>query len=253
MDWRPTRCSPIAADRLGNIYFTTGYAYGLAELPNTAGNGISRWDHRAFATFNKANTSGGLPSNTVHASLYDSANDVIWFGTDKGLARFNPNTTVFTLIVSLAGVNVRDLRLDAAGNLWVATLGQGVYKLRSLDGAQLAQYTVAGGQLPSNQVTSLAIDGLNQLWVGTNGGGLCRFNLSSSSWTSISDSYVSGDGPAFSTWRPTLPTISGSGSPSTGLCGGRPSAWTQISRPEPVIWKWRGAQPRLHHLSRRGQ
>ena len=188
--------SSIAADRLGNIYFTTGYAYGLAELPNTAGNGISRWDHRAFATFNKANTSGGLPSNTVHASLYDSANDVIWFGTDKGLARFNPNTTVFTLIVSLAGVNVRDLRLDAAGNLWVATLGQGVYKLRSLDGAQLAQYTVAGtgGQLPSNQVTSLAIDGLNQLWVGTNGGGLCRFNLSSSSWTSISDSYVSGDG-----------------------------------------------------------
>jgi len=177
--------STIVGDRLGNIYFTTGFTYNWTnEQANVPGNGISRWDHRAYATFTTANTNGALPSNTVHASIYDATNDVIWFGTDQGMARFNPNTTTFTKF--LAGINVRDFRIDGSGNLWAATLGSGVYKIRTSDGTTLAQYTTGNtAQLGSNQVSALAIDGSNNLYAGTDGGNVSRLNLNTNVWTNL--------------------------------------------------------------------
>ncbi len=174
--------SSIVGDKLGNIYFTTGFAYTWPnEVVDQVGMGISRWDHRAYTNFNTAN-SPGLPSNTVHASIYDQQNDVIWFGTDKGMVRFNPNTTAFTTFLS--GINVRDFRIDAGGNLWVATLGSGLYKIRTSDGATLAQYTSGNpSQLQSNRITSLAIDGLNNLFIGTDGGNVSQLNLNTNTWT----------------------------------------------------------------------
>jgi len=188
--------SSIVGDRLGNVYFTTGYTFNFtSELPNTAGSGIARWDHRTYTTFNTGNTGGMLPSNTVHASLYDATNDIIWFGTDQGLARFSPSTATF-VAKYLNGINVRALKLDASGNLWVATLGAGVYKFQASTGTQLAQHTVAstGSLLASNQVTSLAVDGLSQLWAGTDGGGLSVLNTGTNVWQHITNATISGDG-----------------------------------------------------------
>lgn len=70
------------------------------------------------------------------------------------------------------GTEVRDLALDARGNLWVATqIGLGCW-----DGERWTTYHTADTPLPHDDVRALAIapDGVT-LWVGT-AGGLARFD-----------------------------------------------------------------------------
>jgi hypothetical protein len=70
----------ITGDGSGNIYFTTGYKNVAFSGGDVAGAGISRWNHRIFASLTTAN---GLASNTVHASLFDPGTGLVWFGTDQ--------------------------------------------------------------------------------------------------------------------------------------------------------------------------
>jgi len=182
--------SSIVSDSTGALYFTTGYSY-LASF-SVPGGGVSRWDHRQFTSLTTAH---GLASNTVQASLYDPSTNLLWFGTDNGISRYNPASGAF-LPTLLPGVKITSLKRDGGGSIWVGTFGNGVYRFSSA-GAQMAQYTYAstGGGLVDDRVTGLAIDSLNALWVGTdrgapdgsnfNRGGISRLAIGSGTWTPI--------------------------------------------------------------------
>ena len=165
-----------------------------------AGNGVSRWDHRAFLSLTTVN---GLASNTVQAGTYDPITGMVWFGTDQGISRYNPTTNTFTTFLS--GQNVKALRVAPGGFIFAGTWGGGLFKLNASTGATVSQFTrantggsgnIGGNWLVSDQITSLALeDNGNVLWVGTDRGapvggstdhvgGISRYQINTNSSTS---------------------------------------------------------------------
>jgi two-component sensor histidine kinase len=71
----------------------------------------------------------GLPSNTVYASLQDQQG-YIWFGTEKGLVKFDGHAYRVLTHPSMTGQSVSDLHLDKLGRVWCQNfIGQHFYAL----------------------------------------------------------------------------------------------------------------------------
>jgi ligand-binding sensor domain-containing protein/signal transduction histidine kinase len=107
-------------------------------------------------------------------AIAQGTNNVIWVGTQEGLARWDGGTwRWFTSRDGLSSNRVRCLAQDAEGSLWVGTERGGLNLLR--DG----KFTVFRRQpkdgLPSDNVTSLYLDAQGILWVGTSSG-LARYD-----------------------------------------------------------------------------
>ncbi|HUU28590.1 MAG TPA: two-component regulator propeller domain-containing protein [archaeon] len=97
----------------------------------------------------------------------------LWFGTEKTMSKFDGTTwTTYTTEDGLANNSFCALAIDAEGNLWCATLGEGVCRF---DGTTWTTYTTEDG-LADNVVLAIAADLEGNLWFGTEGGGVSRFD-----------------------------------------------------------------------------
>ena len=209
----------IVEDKNGDLWFATDA-------------GISRYDGRAFETFDRKN---GLGSNQVWSILIDRSGTV-WCGTEAGVykndrkSKINglPAFTPFPLPEAdlsnrpdayPAPKLVNSIYQDKAGNLWFGTNGLGVYRYdgtSSPDGKpRLTNFSEKEG-LSNNFVQSIVQDESKgehkgKLWFGTRFGGISRFDgvrftnfttkegLSSNFvWTFLQDN--SGDNPNGDLW-----------------------------------------------------
>ncbi|MBN1813642.1 MAG: hypothetical protein JXA14_17515 [Anaerolineae bacterium] len=136
--------------------------------------GVARYDGASWSVpYNVSN--GTLFNDHVHAIAFDSALR-IWVGhIDQGISLYASETgewTHYTAQTSgLGGNNVRSIVVrpaskDAVESVWVATDGGGVTKFEN--GTWMV-YTVDDG-LPSDKVSSLAMDRYGRIWVASNGG-----------------------------------------------------------------------------------
>ena len=155
----------ILASADGSIWFAT--TIGLAHLQN------GQW------TLFGVNT--GLPSNRILclAEERDGSRNVLWVGTDKGLARWDGSAwSVFDVrATGLPHERITSLlALQTAQGpvLWVGTdLG-----LARRAGGRWTAFP-AGGGLPEARVSALVeghSGGRSLLWVATDGGGLARYD-----------------------------------------------------------------------------
>ncbi len=103
-----------------------------------------------------------------------------WIASKTGkIWMYKPNdSSAPKLVVNdslLQGNIITDLEFKNQKNLWISTLGGGIYKLSFLDSAhtkfKFEQYTITNG-LPTNNIQCLYKDHENNLWIGTYGGGL---------------------------------------------------------------------------------
>ncbi|TAE30302.1 MAG: hypothetical protein EAZ92_04860 [Candidatus Kapaibacterium sp.] len=128
----------------------------------------------------------GLPSNSVY-DIHRDNNGTLWVGTEGGLvfleneknekneknlalARFVPiqhETLKNSFIWTLLG----DKR--SANTLWIGT-AKGLWRYNETTRSITDSLSALGGELPSNDIYSLAFDHEHSLWCGTVGGGLCR-------------------------------------------------------------------------------
>src|SRR6476661_5004499 len=155
----------ILASADGSIWFAT--TIGLAHLQK------GRW------TLLGVNT--GLPSNRILclAEEREGSRNVLWVGTDKGLARWDGSAwSVFdvraTGLLHERITSLLALRTEQGPVLWVGTdLG-----LARRAGGRWTAFP-AGGGLPEARVSALAeghSGGRSLLWVATDGGGLARYD-----------------------------------------------------------------------------
>jgi signal transduction histidine kinase/ligand-binding sensor domain-containing protein len=149
-------------------------------------------------------TGGPLPAGEV-VSVGERGDGELWIGTRGGLFQFDRQSDTFRLVeagilrefsesrdgavwVTDAGRAVRRLtasappagleglgnRLlhDSRGNLWVATTGQGLWRVRDLasSGPPLVEHATAQTGLSSDAVESLFEDREGNVWVGTTQG-----------------------------------------------------------------------------------
>lgn len=144
----------ILQDRYGFLWFGTD-------------DGLNRYDGTTVKLY-KLNISG---SNEYVSSLFD-AGEEIWVGTDSGLFLFDYETETFTSFQIATSSQVRitstvnNITEDKDGNLWFATVGQGVFKYnRKSYVLEQYEFKTANGLM-----ASVMVDSENQIWTVTNWG-----------------------------------------------------------------------------------
>ncbi len=115
----------------------------------------------------------GLPQGYVNA-IIQSRKGYLWLGTQNGIVRFDgvrfsPTKNGDALLLKSSVVVA--LLEDRSGNLWVATDGTGLFRVK--DG-NVTHYGQKEG-FPFPSVWALCEDNGGNIWIGTDRGGLIRF------------------------------------------------------------------------------
>jgi signal transduction histidine kinase/ligand-binding sensor domain-containing protein/DNA-binding response OmpR family regulator len=160
----------ISQDKNGFIWFATG-------------NGLNRFDGVNFRTF-KADPENpsGIPGNYIQYIYTDSFGHT-WVSSRKGLYSFAINTEKFSkhqIVKGTDKVDVTSISQNAAGNLWIATTGNGFSFLDQKTGRYVNYSPKTLKGLASNSILSVVEDPFGMLWVGTRDAGLCVFKLNQS-------------------------------------------------------------------------
>ena len=114
-----------------------------------------------------------LASNQCFTIEIDNSGNV-WVGTlDNYISVYNGSTWTQKGNTSFGCSNIRHIKKDASGNMWVATYGAGVYKT-SDGGSTWTNYTTTDG-LAYNEVRAIYQDVSGNMWFGTSGG-ISKFN-----------------------------------------------------------------------------
>ena len=173
---RTASYTPVAVDprdRALNIHALT--IDGGWLWVGTYGDGLYRIDLRTrqMKHFTQAGT--GLDNLDVYSVFRDSRGQ-LWIGTKMGICRYDDVSQTITCEFGLGhNSDVVDICEDARGHLWFASLGKGLIRYGFDDGRFALCSHDSGGGL-SDFVSCLAVEGDN-LWIGTHGCGLCRYDI----------------------------------------------------------------------------
>lgn len=114
-----------------------------------------------------------LFSGTVDIHRLTADGDYLWACTSRGAIRFSgSDLSAADRKYYLEGKLITDMLRDKEGNLWFATLGEGLY---FLPGENMLNYTVSSG-LPNDRLTCIAADTSGNIWLGTLDGSIIKFN-----------------------------------------------------------------------------
>lgn len=157
-------------DKNGNIWFGTPTA------------GICKYDGINYTWFDN------IELGCAVRDIYEDKNGTIWAGNNgEGLFRYdgknfvnfsreknlhNPDFEKYPIGKPGLMSRVWKITEDNQGNLWVATIDNGVW---SISGNSVTNYTTKDG-LPIDNIWTVYIDKKGKLWVGTEGDGLYTFN-----------------------------------------------------------------------------
>ncbi|TYP98192.1 signal transduction histidine kinase [Tenacibaculum adriaticum] len=157
---------------------------------------ILKKGEKRFVNYNIQNTSGDLKSNTI-ISLSEDSNGIIWIGTFfQGLHSYNPKTKKFKKhdsdVFAKNGLLTSDIRkvlVDSEDSIWVGTTN-GLFKVEKLN-KESFNVTFLGDRMteeynnPSNanHILSIYEDSNNDMWIGTQGAGLCKYNKTKDEFT----------------------------------------------------------------------
>lgn len=168
--------SAIVGDALGSVW--VGTDQGLNYLPV----GSKKFIHFQHDPDNPAS----LADDRVRSLLLDRQNR-LWVGTSMGLQRLRLDGEGFESIASnategqsLAGQEVRAIIEASDGKLWVGTRKDGAAWIdpRQLQLHRLAQSPSRADAIRHGFVTTILQTRADQIWIGTNGGGINVVNAS---------------------------------------------------------------------------
>lgn len=127
---------------------------------------------------------GSIPDNHVF-SLLRLRNGCIIVGTRRGCAVFDPKQDKFSGIPRLEESFIYGVCEDAKGNIWFADYYDGLHRLEGINGVYRHYEHVDGdpSSLPCDRLVNVQTDDNGDIWISSDGGGLCRYD-------GISDSFV---------------------------------------------------------------
>ncbi|MES2776433.1 MAG: two-component regulator propeller domain-containing protein [Bacteroidota bacterium] len=172
------------AGSLSNNFVTSVLQDAKGDLwVGTQGGGINLFlpAKNAFAHFRhgegKAKT---LSSDRVNYLMEDSRSN-LWVATDNGLNLFNREARSFKLFSGENGSgqqNIRIIKEDPMGNLWLGTEDNGlvVFNYKDTVFKYYQHHQQDPNSLASNQVRTILVDKNRDIWIGAINGGLDLFN-----------------------------------------------------------------------------
>lgn len=114
--------------------------------------------------------------------IFEDSKNQIWVGTNRGgLYKYKEATDQFEFISSLGKIDIRDISEDQNGFLWLASYGNGIFRLSPSKGSHvLYNSSNTAGFTSDNTLSILALpDG--DVLVGTENEGLIRLNSTNGS------------------------------------------------------------------------
>lgn len=171
-------------------------ADGSHGLWLATGGGLDHLDARTGAVRQHASFAGpqGLPNRPAHAVTVDAAG-ALWVGTDRGLFRRASAKDRFepvALATAEGAPDVRKLLLGSDGRVWVGTRSHGVFVVQKGATEAVALRQLVKGPLDHDAdiVFSMVQAGPNDIWIGTEGGGILR--IDTDQWTTRREKHVDG-------------------------------------------------------------
>jgi signal transduction histidine kinase/ligand-binding sensor domain-containing protein len=122
----------------------------------TLGGGVSHYQRGEFRSYTIRD---GLPSNDIQ-SLFRDSHGVIWVGTRDGKIARLDHDRFENVSVAIPTASISAFLEDDDHSLWVATFGDGVFRLRN---GILTRFSVHEG-LPDGRVADLYRDRSGKIW-----------------------------------------------------------------------------------------
>ena len=134
----------------------------------TDGHGVFLFSAGNAQRFTFDGTAGGLRSDHVYA-IFQDREEVIWFGTDRGVCRYDPNAAKVESLGDNPESNfIRSFYQTSAGHLLAGT-NRGLFVY---DASGVAWNPVAG--MARNIIYTIEEDNTGRLLIGSASGFLCR-------------------------------------------------------------------------------
>src|SRR3989339_909619 len=162
----------IFQDKEGNIWF------------GSKGNGLSKYDGKKFTSYS---TDNGLNSNMVYSISQDHEGHILIGTLGGGLNIFDGKK--FTIISKNEGLSsnmIYFIYSDKNGNIYIGTDDAGVDLIFNTTISEIINSKKVGSDnilnisrkfgLANEQVLSIAEDTEGNIWFGTYGGGVCKFD-----------------------------------------------------------------------------
>jgi len=139
--------------------------------------------------FDGKNKTRTEPELTVIHVLQQN-DSIVWLSTNKGLVKLNPLSNRYKVFDSWEGKVVRELRYSVIADdhyLWVASGPDGIYKFNTQTNQFVSNFhndKFDPSAICSNNIVSLYLDKMGNLWCGSFGNGLSYTNTKSSFFSS---------------------------------------------------------------------
>lgn len=129
-----------------------------------------------FKNYKSGNSPKSLYSSGIYA-IYKDSKQQLWIGTTNGLNKYIPKTDDFERIYEVHPADVSYIMEDRRGYLWVCSHNQGVFRLHGK--TQKWEHFSSRqeeGIIPSDKIFTACLDEKENLWFGTDGCGLLRYD-----------------------------------------------------------------------------
>ncbi len=140
--------------------------------------------------FNNTHYTGdemGLNESSIDAVCEDRMGR-IWIGNAWGVFVSDGKSMKFTEVRDFGYSYIYDLMEDSEGNIWAATMGNGVFKHNPVTHktSHYLNRVEDTTSLSSNSVSSITETSSGEIWFSTDRGGICRYNKDKNNFTSYS-------------------------------------------------------------------
>ena len=158
----------------------------------------------------------GLNNSLVWSVIQDKKEN-FWIGTEGGLIQFIPDAFISKTesgnknqesrykFIKLTGkegeiLNTSALYEDVKGNIWYTDFGKGLSRYNPST-KKIDSYTVEKSGLPVNEIYSIAGDKDGNIWIGTNKGGLLKFDINTEKFARFTDKDGIGSDQIYNVFR----------------------------------------------------
>lgn len=150
-------------------------------------NGLDIIDFRQNKTTHYSAEDLGLNEASI-CKVFEDKNGKIWIGNSWGIFTGDKSLKKFVRQDAFGLSFVQDIAEDTEGNIWVSTMGNGIFKYNPETRKTIHYlYNDKDPNAPSsNSVSSITKDNKENLWFSTDRGGICRYDPHSGGFSSFS-------------------------------------------------------------------
>lgn len=124
----------------------------------------------------------------IITSLYSDSKNRMWIGMRNGVFVYHKNQLT-EVLPNLN--NVKAFAEDKNGDIWLASPSNGVFRLHEtkLHKFESKNFSIAKGNINSNEINSIVVDAIGNIWAGTNNGGLNKYDAGNQNFISQNKVY----------------------------------------------------------------